>query len=143
MTDGIIEGGCLCGVTRYRAVGAPRAQTLCHCQSCRRAAGAPSVGWVVFPSDGFEFTGLAPGRFESSPGIERTFCTRCGTPLTWQRMANRETIDITTVSLDNPNAFPPTKEIWVSHKLDWEQLNDALPHFPETSRPGSNPKPSP
>ena len=43
-------------------------------------------------------------------------------------------IDILTATLDDPNAFPPDKEIWVSHKLDWEQLNDALPHFPESSR---------
>jgi hypothetical protein len=54
--------------------------------------------------------------------------------LTYRSLAASEKIDVTTISLDAPDDFPPTKEIWVSHKLDWEALNDALPHFPESSR---------
>jgi hypothetical protein len=134
MTEKTIEGGCLCGATRYRAEGSPLALTLCHCRSCRRAAGAASLAWVVLPSDRFEFQGAEPGRYESSPGIERTFCSTCGTPLTHRRKAAPEKIDVTTGSLDSPNDFPPAKEICVSEKLDWEALNNALPHFPESSR---------
>ena len=43
-----IEGGCLCGATRYRATGRPTSTMICHCQTCRRAAGSPDVAWVRF-----------------------------------------------------------------------------------------------
>jgi len=68
-----------------------------------------------------------------APGVTRTFCGKCGTPLTYQRDAERGTIDVTTVTLDAANDFAPTKEIWVEHKLVWESLNDALPHYARSS----------
>ena len=41
MNNRTIEGGCLCGAIRYRVTAEPQGRTLCHCESCRRAAGAP------------------------------------------------------------------------------------------------------
>ena|SRR5689334_6083819 len=128
-----IEGGCLCGAVRYRATGAPKAQTLCHCRSCRRAAGAPSVGWVVFNAGDFAFFSGEPIRFESSPGVTRTFCGRCGTPLTYRRESRPDSIDATTATLDHPDDFAPDKEIWLSHKLQWEAANPSMQQFPESS----------
>src|SRR6266702_3898762 len=104
---GSIEGGCLCGAVRYRATGKPIAQSLCHCRTCRLASGAPSVAWVVFPSSGFAIIAGEPATFHSSPGVVRTFCATCGTPLTYQRTSETQTIDVTTVTLDAPDDFPP------------------------------------
>jgi hypothetical protein len=87
----------------------------------------------VFRSSEFEFTAAQPTVFNSSLGVIRTFCGRCGTPLTYQRMSESETIDVTTATLDAPDAFPPTREIWVEHKLAWERLNEALPHYARSS----------
>jgi hypothetical protein len=128
-----IEGGCLCRAVRYRATGEPTVLTLCHCRSCRHAAGAPSVGWVVFNARDFAFVSGEPTRFESSPGVTRTFCGRCGTPLTYQRDSRPDSIDATTATLDHPDDFAPTKEIWLSHKLRWEAPNPAMQQFPESS----------
>ena len=75
-----------------------------------------------------------PAAFHSSPGIVRTFCSRCGTSLTYQREAESQTIDITTASLDAPNDFAPTREIWLSHKLTWERANEQLTQYTESSR---------
>ena len=36
---GVAEGGCLCKSIRYRVMGTPLAQSLCHCRSRRLAAG--------------------------------------------------------------------------------------------------------
>jgi hypothetical protein len=137
MTTDAIEGGCLCGAIRYRVAGPPRARTLCHCRSCRFAAGGPSVAWAVFGVDGFAFTAGTPRQFHSSPGVVRTFCDRCGTALTYQVDDAPDTIDVTTVTLDAADDFPPTVEIWVAHKLAWETLDAALPHFPGSSRPNA------
>jgi hypothetical protein len=136
MTTPIHAGGCLCGAIRYRVTAEPIALTLCHCRSCRLAAGAPSLAWAVFPADGFAFVAGEPTRFQSSPGITRTFCGTCGTSLGWHHDARPGTMDITTVTLDQPDAFAPTCEIWIEHKLAWEALDSALPHYPRSSRDG-------
>ena len=125
------EGGCLCGKVRYRVRGEPVARSLCHCRTCRHAGGAPSVAWVVFRSANFALIADPPARYESSPGVMRTFCGTCGTPLTYQRTTEPHTI--TTVTLDTPEAFAPTREIWLEHRLAWESLNAALPHYLRSS----------
>jgi len=132
------EGGCLCGAVRYRVDGESLARALCHCRTCRLASGAPSVAWVVFRSSDFAFIAAQPTIFHSSPGVVRTFCGKCGTPLTYQRTANPDTIDVTTVSLSRPDDFAPTKEIWIEHKLAWESLNTALEHYPRSSLEGGS-----
>ena len=137
MSDAI-EGGCLCGAVRYRVKGESLARALCHCKSCRLASGAPSVAWVVFHSSDFAFTAAQPTSFESSPGVVRTFCGKCGTPLMYQRTATPDKIDVTTVSLARPDDFAPTKEIWIVDKLTWESLNAALEHYPRSSMGGGS-----
>jgi hypothetical protein len=134
MMSKVIEGRCLCGAVRYRVNGGPIVTSLCHCRSCRLAAGAPSVAWVIFRSSEFAYSAGQPARFRSSPAVIRTFCGQCGTSLTYQLDTEPDTIDVTTASLDFPDDFAPTREIWVAHKLAWEQLNDHFPQYPGSSR---------
>lgn len=47
-----IEGGCFCGQIRYRITQMPRSVGVCHCEYCRRCAGAESVGWAVIETEG-------------------------------------------------------------------------------------------
>jgi hypothetical protein len=114
-----ILGGCMCGAVRYRASEPPRISTVCHCADCRRGAGAQSVAWVTFPTESFAFTHGEPARFHSSPPVEHTFCGRCGTSLTYRSEERSHEIDVTTGSLDDPEAFPPTKEVFPEQKLSW------------------------
>jgi hypothetical protein len=137
MTSVTLAGGCLCGAIRYRFTSAPRARTLCHCRSCRLAAGAPSVAWVVLSCSDFSFTAGRPKVFRSSPGVLRSFCDRCGTSLTYQREGQTDSIDVTTATLDAPDDFAPTKEIWLDHKLHWMQANGAMLHYAQSSRGAS------
>jgi hypothetical protein len=135
MTD-IIEGGCLCTTIRYRVTGSPLARSICHCRSCRRASGAPSVAWTVFHRDDFAFVAGEPASFRSSPPVLRTFCPKCGTPLTYQHNDSLDTIDVTTATLDFPERFAPTREIWIEHRLPWEALNESLQHYRRSSAEG-------
>ena len=130
----VIEGGCLCAAVRYRVTGAPLATSMCHCNSCRRASGAPSVAWAVFAAADFAFVKAEPATFRSSPPVVRTFCGKCGTPLTYQHDESPRTIDVTTGSLDFPERFAPVREIWLDDRLTWEPVNEALPHYRRTSR---------
>ena len=128
-------GGCFCGAIRYRAEGAPTSSMICHCKTCRRISGAPAVAWATFPLDQFKFVRGEPDEFQSSPPVLRTFCRQCGTPLTYRHERDAGTLDVTTATLDAPEAFPPTHHSWLSHDLAWMKFGDGLPTFPE-SRPG-------
>jgi hypothetical protein len=129
-----LEGGCLCGAVRYRIDAAPLATSRCHCRSCRLATGAPSVAWAVMPANAFVYLRGQPTQHRSSPQIVRTFCSHCGTSLTWQHDEQPQSIDITTATLDDPDALAPSREIWLDQKIAWQPLDAALPHYPGSSR---------
>ena len=125
--DETIEGGCFCGRLRYAASGEPLVRAMCHCRSCRRASGGPSVAWATFPRSAVDIAG-EPSLYSSSPGVEWIFCGRCGTLVAYRRDSRPDEIDLTTASLDAPDAFPPVIEIWTEDKLSWVRLNEDLPH---------------
>jgi hypothetical protein len=128
-----IEGGCLCGAVRYRIQGEPLVSATCQCRSCRRASAAAIVPWLHVNMDDLSFTVGKPAEYNSSPSVTRTFCGRCGTPLTYWRTEYGPKIDVTTCSLDDPDAFPPVAHVWTSHQLRWVKLTDGLPCFAEGS----------
>jgi hypothetical protein len=131
-----MKGGCLCGAIRYQATGAPIAQLICHCETCRRAIGAASVAWVTFQLSEFEFLMGKPTRFRSSAAVVRTFCNQCGTSLTYQPDSSPDEIDVTAATLDDPKAFVPTREVWTDQHLAWQSLNPRLPHYPRSTAAG-------
>ena len=131
MATTIAEGGCMCGAVRYRVQGKPTNSMVCHCRSCRRVAAAPVVAWITFATSQFEWLQGHATQFRSSDPVRRTFCAVCGTPLTYEHEGAAETIDVTTCSLDDPEAFPPTHHSWLSHDLTWVRFDDGLPMFSE------------
>ena len=124
------EGGCLCGDIRYRVEGAARSSGICHCESCRRAASAPMLPFVVFAKEQFTLARGVPTAFESSAGVTRTFCGRCGSPLTYHNAACAGQIDVMTCSLDDPGSFPPPFHVWLREKVSWAQAGDGLACYP-------------
>jgi len=114
-----IEGGCMCGKIRFKLTTAPIHQTNCHCADCRRAVGAQAVAWVTVPKERFVVTQGNPKPFISSPKAARTFCENCGTSLTYTNIDRPNDIDITTGSLDKPEAFPPNKDVFPRERLHW------------------------
>jgi hypothetical protein len=129
-----IAGGCLCGAIRYRIDVAPTVSMICHCRTCRAAGGAPVVAWVTFPTTDVSFVQGTPAAFHSSPPVTRTFCPSCGTPLTYVHADRPGEIDVTTCSLDDPAAFPPTYHAWLEHRVGWVRFGDGLPTFETTKR---------
>ena len=120
------EGGCLCGAVRYRIADPPLSSAICHCTSCRRASGAPTVAWVTVDRKQFEILSGKPAAFRSSPGVKRQFCGQCGSPLTYENAQSPGSIDITTASLDDPNGFPPSVEVWLEDKISWQPTDPNL-----------------
>ena len=123
-----LEGGCRCGHLRYRVAGTPFHATLCHCRDCRRSAAAPAVAWFSLRPGELLWTGQALKSYASSPGITRSFCPECGTPLTYRDEALNE-VDVTLCSLDDPEQLPLGDHTQAAGRLSWLQFADGLPHF--------------
>jgi hypothetical protein len=129
-----IQGGCLCSAIRFRISGEPLFSCICHCATCRRASAAPSVAWLTFDRGQVEFLSGSPRVYRSSQGVMRQFCGTCGSQLTYETVDSPSTIDITTASLDNPNLFPPTLEVWLEHRVVWESADEARSLYPRGSQ---------
>lgn len=130
----MMQGGCFCGAIRYQADDLPFHETNCHCSICRRTSGAPLVAWFSVPKARFRILAGEPTRFRSSRKATRSFCSSCGTPLTFEHDDFPEEVDVTICSLDNPQAVLPKAHIWTSSRLTWIKLTDGLPSYHE-SRP--------
>jgi hypothetical protein len=129
----INEGGCLCSAIRFRVSGEPVFSSVCHCATCRRAGGAPTVAWLTFDRGQVEILSGTPRAYRSSQGVVRQFCGTCGSQLSYETVASPATIDITTASMDNPNLFPPTLEVWLEHRIPWELSNQSRTLYPRSS----------
>lgn len=128
----MLAGGCYCGAIRYETGAAPYDRTNCHCSICRRTTGAPFVTWFSVPRSEFRFVEGVPARFRSSAKGTRSFCARCGTQLTFEHDDAGDEIDVTTCSLDDPEALPPEDHSRTSSRLRWVRLADGLPEFAES-----------
>ncbi len=138
----MFNGGCYCGAVRYEVDGPVSSSTLCHCASCRRIAGAPCVAWFTVALAHFRYVRGAPQRFHSSPGVTRSFCPQCGAHLSYESVGGPGETDITTASLDEPEALPPQDHTQVADQLNWLQLADHLPRYPHSRSEGATPSPT-
>lgn len=123
----VLEGGCFCGKLRYEVAGQPFHSTICHCADCRKAAAAPLVACFSVRKDAFRFTRGTPRRFASSAWGTRSFCPDCGTQLTFVHAGLPDEIDVTTCSLDRPEAVPPQDHVRMAARLPWIVVADGLP----------------
>jgi len=134
MNDIELFGRCLCGAVHYRIAGAIRNRCYCHCESCRRASGAPVVAWGTVDRVAFQLSKGALAIHHSSPNVERGFCSTCGTTLTYAHAERADEIDFTLSSLADPSRAAPEMHIWLRDKLPWLVLGDTLPRH-ETVTP--------
>jgi len=122
-------GGCLCGAVRCQVTGPPLHVYVCHCDSCRRATGSVMVAWGTWPAARLAIRAGALAGFESSPGVTREHCARCGTSITYRNRSCPGEVDLTLASLGDPPDLVPTAHIWVADRVPWLLLNDGLPQY--------------
>jgi hypothetical protein len=126
----MLEGGCHCGAVRYELEGEPMHHALCHCTDCRRHAGAPMVGWMMFKTDQFRVTLGEAREYASSEHGRRYFCADCGTGLYY---INAEMLpgitDVQSGTLDDPEAIAPQVQIQTADRIGWMKTAHALPEF--------------
>ncbi len=125
----ITAGGCMCGAVRYEAAGEPLYIGYCHCRSCRHHSGAAVAAMLVLEPDKVRFTLGSLSVYNSSPGVERGFCSRCGTSLTWQ---GHGLISLHIGTLDDPDEHAPTLHWRYEERSPWCDVAGDLPRVKMT-----------
>ncbi|MTI08389.1 GFA family protein, partial [Curvivirga aplysinae] len=108
---------CQCGNVRLVVSCEPDRVGICHCMDCRKHHGALFYAAAVFPKDAVEIAG------DTKEYKGRFFCPNCGSSV-YAKSDNE--IEIHLGSMDEPNQFTPTYELWTKHREGW------LPEFTST-----------
>lgn len=122
MTEIVRGGRCLCGAVRFEARGAPKFISNCHCESCRRAASAPSLTWAGFLDAQVAINGGGLREYSSSPGVVRSFCGTCGSPISYRGARWPGEIHLAVCAFDEPASMAPTSDHLAQEKLPWAAL---------------------
>jgi hypothetical protein len=133
-----ITGSCLCKSINYEITGAVGVMGNCHCSICRKSHGAAFVTWVVLSPEQFRWTSgkeFVQG-YDSSPGIQRCFCGKCGTTLATSH--NGDISEVAAGTIDGDPGVRPGAHIFVGSKAPWYDITDELPQFAEWP-PGMEP----
>ena len=134
MTERNHSGACLCGSVRYRVRGPLRPVINCHCNQCQRWSGH-MVAATAAERDRLEIGEGGELRwFESSPGIRRGFCGRCGSSLFWDD-SGAASVSIMAGTLDPPTGLSTRCEIYVGDKGDYYATSGNLPQHAGDEEP--------
>jgi len=126
-----ITGNCLCGAVSYEISGSLKAAGHFHCSMCRKSHGAAFATWAHVNPGQFRWTSGVEfvARYESSPGKERCFCKKCGSPLGLSDSGKITEVVLGTV--DGDPGVRPGEHIFVGSKASWYEIVDALPQYEE------------
>jgi len=128
----MLTGSCLCRGVAYEVDADVERIAHCHCQTCRKAHGTAFSSVTAVPREKFRWTrgeGLL-GAFESSPGKFRRFCTRCGSHIMAERVA-QPVVLLRLGCLDTPISEPSQVHIWRSDAASWYDPKRQHPERPE------------
>lgn len=123
----MIRSRCLCGEVAWEIDGLDL-MSHCHCSRCRKTHGTAFATYAAGPLDRFRLTGREHiVRWQSSPGLFRTFCGRCGSVVPGDPFDGRMFVPIGNCE-DDPVARP-LAHIFVASKAPWYDIQDSLPRF--------------
>ncbi len=126
------EGGCACGLVRYRLDGEPLFTHCCHCLNCQRQTGSAFVINVLIEADRVALLAGEPRtvdvprdgkraqRIHRCPGCQVAVFSEYGWP---------EVSFVRAGTLDDPASVSPDVHIYTASKLPWVSLPDAVPAF--------------
>jgi hypothetical protein len=126
MNRPVHTGGCQCGAVRYALTAEPFNPHVCHCRMCQKAFGSAFAPLASVRLDQIRWTRGHPSIFKSSEPVERGFCSRCGTPLTF-RFVETDRISVSLGSLDHPERVAPARQFGIESRLPWVAHLHELP----------------
>ena len=138
-TSSPLEGGCTCGLVRYRLTDIPLTVHCCHCTWCQRETGSAFAVNALIEAGKVEILSGTPvqTRLPSPSGQGQVFarCPECGVTLWSNYAAAGDKVHFVRVgTLDTPSALPPSVHIFTSTKQPWVTLPEGVPAFPDYYR---------
>lgn len=129
--DGVLvhRGRCLCGDITFAARGRPVWVVHCHCRSCRLNTGSAMATFVGYRTEQVAFAGERSS-FESSPGVRRCFCARCGTPVSYEADRYPGEIHLYIGAFADPESLPARAHVHYDEHIHWLDIADGLPRKP-------------
>jgi hypothetical protein len=119
-------GGCLCGAVRYEAIPDHRDGYYCHCRMCQLAFGNTRAAYFNLRKSEVRWLTPPPAYYASSKIARRGFCSRCGTPLSFEFLDSQR-MDLSVGSLDEPGLLKPTEHFAVETRIHSWFHDDGLP----------------
>ena len=119
-------GRCLCGAIRFAYDGPENWRAHCHCESCRRQTASPFTTFMGVPDGHWRWTGADPAVYVSSPGVRRSFCATCGSPVAFQAEAFPGEIHFYASLLDDHTDFRPQAHVHWDERVAWVTPADDL-----------------
>ncbi len=126
------EGQCACGEIRYRSAAKPTFSWICHCRDCQRASGTAYCAILYLPRKALTVERTA--RYytvtaESGNAVSRGFCPSCGSPMFILADLVPEEQGVWASSLDLPEIFAPSVQVWCNSARTWGALHPTLPRI--------------
>ena len=121
------RGRCFCSAVSFNIEGPILSCVNCHCDSCRRQCSAPMTSYLGVPDTQWRWTGEEPKVHCSSPGVERTFCDQCGSPISFKSASLSGVMHFYVAAMEHPESFEPTLHVAHEEKLPWLSVGDDLP----------------
>ncbi|WP_186766324.1 GFA family protein [Phaeobacter marinintestinus] len=127
-----LSGHCLCGAICFELQGPSNWVGHCHCESCRRATASPITTFIGHPDGQWRWSGEGtPVTYQSAPGVTRSFCGTCGSPITYATASIPGETHFYAALLEDPNAVTPTVHWHYDEHLDWPHIVDELTKRPQ------------
>jgi hypothetical protein len=108
------------------------AMSHCHCSMCRKNHGAAFATYAEAPMRSFRFTAGEDRvrRYRSSPSVERSFCSDCGSNLLFVYEPTPDRVWVAAGTCDDDPGIRPTRHIFVASKAPWFEITDGLAEEP-------------
>ena len=127
------QGSCLCGSIAYEIYGEIGPILFCHCSRCRKANGSAFTAVVPVSSSNFNIVKGAEflRTYQSEAGVQRIFCSNCGSPIIGKRENAPETVRVRIGTLHTPLKTKASGHIFVGSKAEWYEIHDEIPQYQE------------
>lgn len=131
-----LDGGCDCGLVRYRIVKPPLFTHCCHCRWCQRESGASFALNAMIEADFVIHLGGEPQVVDtpsnSGSGQRIARCPKCWVAI-WSNYAGAGPVIrfVRVGTLDSPDYLPPDIHIFTSSRQPWVQLPEDIPAVPQ------------
>jgi hypothetical protein len=126
------EGGCACGVVRYRLQSEPLFVHCCHCLNCQRQTGSAFVINLLIEADRVELLAGEPQPVDAprdDGSMQRIYrCAQCQVAL-FSEYTYPEVWFVRAGTLDEPRSVTPDVHIFTKSKVDWVTLPESTPAF--------------